>query len=337
MASDLFRKCCWVAAASIIASIVGCSDLVVNPSKSNDNMADFQRAWTVTDSIYPYFRFKHINWDSIYTVYKPQAEEAKGDGIFQVLFYMLAQLKDGHVEVQTKGGFPVGTYTPPRDKRDRDAFSPLVVRKYFTGELNLAGGGRMEYGILPENIGYVRIAAFESGSWIHDFDNILDYMRDTKGLIIDVRGNGGGSTNQGDFVISRLLSSALPAAPAYFMGKLLTPSPLQPAGAFRYHKPVVVLQNGTCFSATEDFLNEIGQVPTVTLVGDTSAGASGFPQVFTLPGGIRVRISTHDFRRYDGQPIEWNGIVPDVLVMQTKADVDSGHDPQLARAIEILK
>lgn len=334
---DLRKKYRWLATASVIAVLGGCSNLVVNPPSHSDNVADFERAWSITDSLYPYFQFKHINWDSIHTVYAPGARDAQGDQIFQVLYDMLGELKDGHAEVYTEGGFPIPTYIPPRMNRDRGTFDPLVVRRYFNEELNLAGDNNMDYGILAGNIGYVRISTFDSGNWIYDFDGILKYMSNTKGLIIDVRDNGGGSSNQGDYVVSRLITSPLSYAPAYFMGKLLTGPPIQPGGHYPYHKPVVVLMNGACFSAAEDFLNEAGQVPTVTLVGDTSAGASGYPYNFTLPSGRRIRVSTHDYRRYDGMPIEWNGIIPDVLVTQTPADLKSGHDLQLERAIELLR
>ena len=323
---------------SFIMLLAGCSNFLVPPSSRNDNLADFERAWAVTDSIYPYFQFKHIDWDSVHSVYEPLAQNASGDEIYRVLFSMLAGLKDGHVGLYTNGSEYVITYHPPRELRDEFAFDPLVVRNYFTDELKIAGGDRMDYGITLDSIGYVRIATFELGDWINKFDDILVYMKETKGLIIDVRGNDGGSDNQGEFVIRRLLSSPLPYPPVYFMGKQVPlPPPIQPWGGINYHEPVVVLMNGTCFSATEDFLDEIGQVPGVTLVGDTSAGASGAPQVFPLPSGRQVRVSTRDICRYDGTPIEWNGIIPNVLVTQTESDVRSGRDPQLERAIAILK
>lgn len=317
--------------------LAGCGNLVVPPSNQESNLPDFERTWTIADSIYPFFQFKHINWDSVHALYEPLAREAKGDQIYEVIFQMLAGLKDGHVGLYTTGGDYILTYRPPRQLRDRLTFDPLVVRNYFPGELKLAGGNRMDYGITRDSIGYVRISTFRVGDWIDDFDYILNYVRNTKGLIIDVRGNDGGSDYQADYVISRLLSSPLPTPPAYFMGKRETGPPIQPAGAIRYLKPVVVLMNGTCFSATEDFLNIVKQVPTVTLVGDTSAGASGAPEVFLLPSGRRVRISTLNICRYDGTPIEWNGIIPDVLVLQTEADIKSGRDPQLERALAILK
>jgi C-terminal processing protease CtpA/Prc len=44
-----------------------------------------------------------------------------------------------------------------------------------------------------------------------------------------------------------------------------------------------------------------------------------------------------DMRRYDGLPWEWLGVAPDILVEQTKEDLENGKDKQLEYAIEMLK
>jgi len=41
--------------------------------------------------------------------------------------------------------------------------------------------------------------------------------------------------------------------------------------------------------------------------------------------------------RYDGEPIEWNGVLPDIRVPQSKEDIDQGRDKQLEYAIELLR
>jgi len=326
-----------IAVLFLIGILAGCSDLLVTPSDYNDNLADFERAWAITDSVYPFFQFKHINWDSIHAVYTPLAEEAKGDRMFQVIFNMLAELKDGHVDLKTQSGQEVRTYTPPRTERDHFTFDPLVVRKYFNEELKLAGGMRMEYGILPDGIGYVRITTFENGNWVYDFDNILAYLRDTKGLIIDVRDNGGGSTNMSDVLVSRFISSPLPYYPVYIGGVLKHFPPLKPAGPFTYSKAVVVLINGVCFSTTESFAEMMKQIQNVTIVGDTTGGGGGAPEYYSLPSGREIRVSVKNMCRYDGAPCEWNGIPPDIVVMQTRADLKNGHDLQLERAVGLLQ
>jgi C-terminal processing protease CtpA/Prc len=270
-------------------------------------------------------------------VYHPFAKKSKGDEILTVLFNLLAELKDGHVDFMTKGGFVVKTYTPPRTERDKSAFNPLIVRKYFDKELKLAGNRNMEYEFLSENVGYVRISTFTAGDWIQDFHGILDYFRPAKGLIIDVRNNVGGSDNVSDIVVSRFLSTQLLGPPVYIKGQLQSNSTLKPSGPYNYIKPVAVIINGVCFSTTEQFVEKMKQISTVTVVGDTTAGGSGNPKYYPLPSGKQIRISTTDYRRYDGVPYEWNGVPPDILVQQTVEDIKQGRDKQLERAIQLLR
>ncbi len=62
-----------------------CEDMIVKPANLNQNLADFEAAWERVNSVYPYLELKEINWDSLYVVYKPRAEQAKGDEIYTVL------------------------------------------------------------------------------------------------------------------------------------------------------------------------------------------------------------------------------------------------------------
>jgi len=100
-------------------AFTGCRDLIVTEPDTSQNVADFEAAWQTVKSVYPYFQFKHIDWDSIHSVYSPLANAAKGDEIFTVLFNMLAELRDGHVSLQAQGGSAVSTYHPPRVEKDK--------------------------------------------------------------------------------------------------------------------------------------------------------------------------------------------------------------------------
>ena len=140
--------------------ILSCKDLVVTEPESNLNVEDFEAAWKRIRDVYPYLEFKKINWDSIYTVYRPRAEAAQGDEFYLVLRDFLAELKDGHVYYRTKGGGEVYPYYPQRHFKDRHAYSPFVVRKYFDRELRLTESTTVEYEILPGNIGYAFLSDF---------------------------------------------------------------------------------------------------------------------------------------------------------------------------------
>ena len=313
-----------------------CSNLLVNGPSTNLNVEDFDSAWKITKSVYPYFKFKNINWDSLYTIYRPQAVVAKGDEIYNVLIKMYGVLKDGHVDVISENGIDMQTYIPPRKLRDEKTFDPLVVRRYFNKELLVTPDFYIEYGTLDNNIGYIRVPTLLpdlKGS----FSTALDYLRNTNALIIDVRNDDGGTDYNSDYIVSRLINNPSPNLPVQLItGEIEQEPPIQPTGPYQYTKPVALLINGACFSACEDFAALMKGVSTVTEIGDTTAGASGAPVIYTLPSGKKIRISTKDIMRLDNQPIEWNGNIPDILVTQTADDISRGKDKQLEKAIQFL-
>ena len=315
-----------------------CRDLVVNEPTRSGRAADFATIWTQVNNVYPFFQLKRINWDSLHAIYDPLAQNAKGDEGYMVLVHLLGELKDCHVSLTTQIGEQIIPYEPPRTIRDRFAFDARVVRTYFSQDLKAAGGGNIRYEMLPDSIGYIWLPTFGAGTWVNDFDPVLDGFRQTKGLIIDVRNNPGGMAEIQEFVVERFIDSTLPYFPAYSrIGVMNMPSALH-RGAFTYRNPVVVLINGASASAAEHFTEMMKQVRTVTALGDTTAGAGGNGgDRFRLSGGEQVQLPTADFRRYDGVPIEWNGVVPNVVLLQTEKDVKMGRDVQLERAIKLLQ
>jgi carboxyl-terminal processing protease len=325
--------------------IYSCSDLIITSPDSNKNVEDIEEVWQRINSVYPYLKFKNINWDSLHTVYISKAEKAKGDEIYLVLRDMLYELKDGHVYYRTDGGGKVYPFYPARFYKDRYAYSPFVVRKYFDKELKLTESSSVEYEILPGNIGYAFLSDFHEDYLIKEFPGILEYLKNTKGLIIDIRQKRGGGSDNVEAVVTRFMTSALDWPKLYFLGKLYPLSPLQPRGPFTYMNPVVVLINGSTFSAGELCTEILKQLPNVTVVGDTTGGGGGAGSNHTtkaisdyeLPSGKLISTPTGYFECYDGQMIEWLGVPPDIRVEQTEADILAGRDKQLEYAIEMLK
>jgi len=334
------KKIFLIFSAFCILFIFSCKDLIVTEPESNLNVEDFEAAWQRINDVYPYLEFKNINWDSIYTVYRPLAENARGDEFFLVLRNFLAELKDGHVYYRTKGGGEVYPYYPERHFKDRHAYSPFVVRTYFDKELRLTESSTVEYEILPENIGYAFIADFHKSYLVDEFPGVLDYLKDTKGLILDIRQKRGGDYKNIVAVVERFLTEPLERNDAYTMGEKWVMPPFQPAGPFQYTNPVVVLINGSTFSAGEFTTEIMKQIPHITAVGDTTGGGSvggGDASLYFLPSGKSIEIGFIDIRRYDGLPWEWLGIAPDIRVEQTEADILAGRDKQLEYAIDMLK
>jgi len=322
--------------------LTGCEEMIFETENSNLNVEDFQAAWARVNTVYPYLELKKIDWDSLYLVYRSRAGQARGDEIYPVLLDMLGELKDMHVEVGTPGGRLIETYQAPRWLKDKYSYDPIVVRNYFDKELKITGEGNIEYEIIPGNIGYIYIGSFNVDNLKDPFYQALDYVKGTKALILDIRHNNGGSSDHVETIVDRFITAPLAKPESYLLGDLVLSAPFTPQGSFQYVKPVVVLINGVCVSAG-DYLPEVmKQIPTVTVVGDTTAGASAgatldVPAQYELPSGKKVFIGTLDLRRYDGLPWEWVGIAPDILVEQTRADLANGKDKQLEYAIKILR
>jgi len=331
--------------AIVALMALSCGDIIVTSPVSDQNVEDFEAAWNRVDAVYPYLEFKQINWDSLYAVYRPRAENARGDEIYEVLHDLLLELKDGHAHYKTSGGGEVYPYVPPRHLRDRHAYSPFVVRRYFDREPRLSDSGRIEYEVLPDNIGYAFLSDFDEDYLVRDFPGVLEYLQDTEGLIIDIRQKKGGSYGNVEAVVTRFMTSALQRPDFYMLGELLDLPLFQPQGPPTYTNPVVVLINGSTFSAGELCTEIMKQLPQVTVVGDTTGGGSAASQSsdgdvvgdYLLPSGKSIHVGTCDLRRYDGLPWEWLGIPPDIRIEQTEEDVREGRDRQLEYAIDLLK
>jgi len=238
------------------------------------------------------------------------------------------------------GGRQATIYLSPRYIRDRDLFDPIVVKKYFDKEFYMAGDGYIEYQVLPDNIGYMNISSFSPQNLVSDFKKVLDYFANTKGIIIDVRHNMGGSADNSNKILSYLIDSEFQVPEAYIKEQIIPQNPIRPIG-YGYSKPIVVLINGVSYSEAERFTEMMKQLVNVTAIGDTtgggSAGSNGIRDEIILPSGKIVHVGTIDFRRYDGRPWEWIGIEPDTRITNTVESLKNNIDNQLEYAIELLK
>jgi len=258
----------------------------------------------------------------------------------------LAELKDGHAYYKTEGGDKVYPYYPQRHFKDRHAYSPIVIRKYFNSDLLLTGSNSAEYGITPDNIGYVFLSDFQEDYLQTEFPGIIQYVRNTKGLIIDIRQKRGGSYQNVQAVVSRFITTTLEKPKVYFLGELIEQDPFQPLIAtFIYTNPVVVLINGSTFSAGELTTEILKQLPNVTAVGDTTGGGGVASSddswqtrgEYQLPSGKTICVGSGYFERYDGLSFEWIGVPPDVRIEQTENDIKNDRDKQMEYAITLLQ
>src|SRR5262249_21664644 len=107
---------------------------------------------------------------------------------------------------------------------------------------------------------------------------------------------------------------------------------VKPEGTRHHDGAVYVLSNRGCMSAAEDFILAMRILPTTTVLGDTTVGASGGPLVRELANGWTYQMSQWVAYTPDHKTFEGVGLAPNVVV---KAAYSSMRDSVLDRAIAL--
>jgi hypothetical protein len=113
---------------------------------------------------------------------------------------------------------------------------------------------------------------------------------------------------------------------------------LSDAEVYHYDKPVIVLMNARCFSATDIFLAGLKGMKNVILLGVPSGGGSAYSQEVVLgTTPLKVRIGTMASFQADGKLFDTHGIQPDVVVEALPEYFIGGRDNVLEEAVKRIK
>ena len=111
-----------------------------------------------------------------------------------------------------------------------------------------------------------------------------------------------------------------------------------PPNVRRFDKPLVILTNAKCFSATDVFLSALKGMPNVTLVGTPSGGGSANTNTVTLhTEPLRARLGTMVSFQSNGSLFDTRGVHPDVHVEPTPGFFIGDEDSQLRAAVRIIE
>ena len=190
--------------------------------------------------------------------------------------------------------------------------------------------------MLDDRIAYVRLLTFGAES-ARDLNRALrDLLRDDPvGLILDLRGNGGGFLNSSVDVASEFIPDGVILIERFGDGEETIHQAR--SGGRATETNLVVLINGGTASASEIVAGAIQDHERGRLVGETSFGKGSVQNWIELAdnkGAIRVTIA----RWYtpDDRLIHGIGLTPDVEVLIPESGLDEGEDPQLDEAIKLL-
>ena len=312
-------------------SFTACVDEDVYEDSPSGN---FEALWKIMDEHYCFFQEKGVDWDSVHAVYAPRFNAGMTDDQeLEVLGNMLAELKDGHVNLFAS--FDYSRYWGFHEDYPKN-YSDTLARHYLGTDYRISNG--FKYRIMDDNVGYLRVSSFEDTIGAGNLDDILLYLQPCLGIIIDLRDNGGGMLTAAEALAARFTDKEILVG--YMRHKTgkghndfsdMEEQTLKPAKGIRWHKPVVVLTNRSVYSAANEFIKYMRHCPNVTIVGDRTGGGAGLPFSSELPNGWSIRFSACPMYDTDKQSTE-NGIEPDIKVGLRTDDFLRGRDTMIETA-----
>lgn len=225
-----------------------------------------------------------------------------------------------------------------------------------------------EVKVLSNGITYVKVNTFDSDSIPIKFRKEIARINMSKGVILDIRDNGGGNTDYAIGVAQHLTDKSIMIGSAwktrihkgankawgsvpgddewtkqnfnYLIGNEWESHPGQKIvidkSVEKVKVPIVILIGEKTFSAAEDFLILLDGSRNIKLVGQRTAGSSGQPLLIDLPPGFKARICAKRDTYPDGRDFIGVGIKPDVEVNKVVEDYLNGVDTELNEALKFL-
>lgn len=176
-------------------------------------------------------------------------------------------------------------------------------------------------------LSYVHISGMGGGNFDTFQQEFWQYVEGKRGVVIDVRDNGGGN------ISDRLIDIIERQPHSYYVGR--DEEPLLAPGQ-TWSLPTVVMHAESSFSNAEMFPYAMKQRRLATLVGMPTPGYVIWTGGFRLVDGTSCRMPGSGVYRMDGTPLENMGQQPDFRVEISNDDYFAGRDPQLDKAIEVL-
>jgi carboxyl-terminal processing protease len=224
--------------------------------------------------------------------------------------------------------------------RDLDGVerTAVLTRQAATGERVQFGllpelRVRVESRILPGNIGYLAFNAFMPPV-MRELPSRLRELRDTRGLIIDLRENIGGIGLMAGGVAGYLLPRETPLGIMRLRDGTfgIVAYPQQP----QYTKPVVVLVDEFTVSTAEILAAGLQEAKRAVVIGRPTPGKALPSKIVALPHGGYLQCVLADYETAGKRRLEGAGVQPDLPIELTREAFRTARDPVLQRAVEYL-
>ena len=194
----------------------------------------------------------------------------------------------------------------------------------------------VRYEMLSDDIGYLRLSQFKQSTSEEARSGLRDLIRQgMKGLILDLRNNGGGLLDASVKIVSMFVRSGLVVETK---GRSERANDKYNVDKSQYltNVPMVVLINGGSASASEIVAGALNDKGRAKLIGEKSFGKGSVQTLFPLTDGSGVYVTIARYYTPSGKVIDHVGLSPDIEV-KGEPDRDKAKDEQLQRAITEVK
>jgi len=329
--------------AIAIFGFTACEKVFFEPEPAADSVAVFEHLWSSFQKDYGPFEERNIDWAATYAQFRPQVNATTtSEELYTVLTQMLATLDDGHVNLITPNRPMFRSNTWFRERTDDSLFNLQVVQQHYLAPgYEIGEEDSYVQGLIGDDVAYVWFD-YVGDNW-HVLNDLINRYKDKKGLIVDLRHNQGGDftyafanmgrlTNERRLIFSSKTKNG--TAPNDFTA--WHDWHLAPKGEF-WNKKIVVLIDRYTISAGERAAVAFRALPQVTMVGDTTNGATSTMIGRELANGWNYSIATQKVKMFDNQSYEGIGIAPDIRIINTLGDLSNGTDAVLEKALEIFE
>lgn len=334
------KKLLTIIAAAVLFS--SCEKVLFKKKGDTTNAVEnFDYLWQQLDKRYAYFDYKKIDWNAVYAQYRPRVYDGMSeDSLFNVMGAMLNELRDGHVNLISP--FNISVFDVdllgPENIDDR-----TILENYIGTDRVITGPFTHDF-LKNKQVGYIRLHSFPGTVDDVQLDYILDRYKNTRGLIFDIRQNGGGVINDAYTILSRFIDketlvyrSRGKTGPGHNEFGETEPSTLAPSSSgIKYLKKIVVLTDRGTYSSGSFFAMMSSALPNVVTMGDTTGGGLGLPNGGQLPNGWTYRCSITQTLDVNGNNYE-NGVPPHKTVIADKLRLALGTDDVLEAAMIEIK
>lgn len=191
------------------------------------------------------------------------------------------------------------------------------------------------YEMKEDQIGYIAVSEFDSVTY-HQFETALEDLKEQgmKGLVIDLRNNPGGNFETVTDMLKLLLPEGVIVSTKDKDGNV---EEVTCDGENEFDKPLAVLVNQYSASASEIFSGAVQDYKIGKIVGMTTYGKGVVQQLMDLGDGTCLKVTIAEYYTPNGRSINGKGVKPDVEVEYEYDENDPEADPQLEKALEVVK